>query len=301
MIGGIQRLVQSLFASAIQAIRENHQCLAAIFWLHQFIRREKDGVIQLCPVARVSPLPLPVVSCRLRTLRVIVRAPGRTHLLNLVIELLPRGREVLQQFNLAIKVQQKRRVSSSRCAFGRLRRAIVARFPIGQHLVHKLGRRFALVFHRCAHAPARVDQQAQLKGQVRLLRETLDHLRPAVFGQRKVRLLQRCHQGAVLVPHHDGQQHLARLHVHGCHRLVARGLLACWLLASGHRGHGNNCKGDQKSGIELEIHSQATHFQSIRRSKTSTVDRQCNCRRIRASCSEEAQGRQTAYPASRRN
>ena len=99
-----------------------------------------------------------------------------------------------------------------------------------QHLVHELVRSFALVFDCAGDAAAGVNQQATVKRQVRLVHQALDYLRTTIFSEREVAFLQRCHQSTMLVAHRYREQHLARLYMQRCHRLVIGCLLSVGLL-----------------------------------------------------------------------
>jgi hypothetical protein len=129
----------------------------------------------------------------------------------------PRVGKVLQQLNLAVKVNQESLVRRFAC----LGVGLGIGFRVDrQHQVHKLPRRLALAFHRSGYAAARIHQQSHPERQVAFPREALNGLRPPILGQRKVAHIQAGHQRAFFVAHRYRQQHLPRLHLQGCYRLV---------------------------------------------------------------------------------
>ena len=167
----VEGLVQRLLAPAIHAVRKNHQRLPAVLRLHQLVRREKDGIVELRSTAPAAPLPVAIVSGGLWTLAVVLGARGRAHLVDFMVKFFSRCGEVLQQFDLAIEVDQERLVfGRSRVRDGRRSRRscsrmtgtrrIGARLVPREHLVHKLVRGLALVFHRSRDATAGVNEQA---------------------------------------------------------------------------------------------------------------------------------------------
>jgi len=144
----------------------------------------------------------------------------RPHVVQLVVQLVARVGKVLQQLDLAVKVNEKRLIGLRGSASSRSRLGIRR-----QHQVDKLARRFAFAFHRGGYAAARVNKESHTEREVALPRKALDGLGPAVLGQREVAHLQRGHQRTLLVAHGHRQHHFARLNLQG--RWLAAGGLLC--------------------------------------------------------------------------
>ena len=130
------------------------------------------------------------------------------------MQLFARRGKVLEQFDLAVEVEEKGLVGLRSClGIGR------------QHLVHELAGRLALVLHGARQAAAGVHQQSKAEGQVRLPRKALDGLRTAILGEREIALLQGGDQCAFFVAHRDRKHDFARFHLQAQCRLIGRGLL----------------------------------------------------------------------------
>src|SRR5215471_9245775 len=56
-LGGFNRSVQRFFASAVHAVRENHNSFASRLLLHQFIGSKIDGVIKVSAASSVMAIP----------------------------------------------------------------------------------------------------------------------------------------------------------------------------------------------------------------------------------------------------
>lgn len=111
-------------------------------------------------------------------------------------KLFARGSEILQEFNLAIEVDEESLV---------LLRA--------QCAVEKGVTRAALLIEDTPLAEACVNKQPEGEGKIALAREILDGLRAAIFFDREVGLIQGCDDLAVLVT--DGCVDRHELHFGG--------------------------------------------------------------------------------------
>ena len=176
---------------------------------------EIDGVIELgtAAAARLAGAAVVAVS-GFRALAGAAGGAGGPHVVELAVQFFARRREVLQQLNLAVEVDEERLIGSGAGLGIR-----------GEHLVDKLFAGLALVVQGAGDAAAGVNQQAEPEGQVALVSEALDGLRAAVFREREVARLEAGDQRAVLVAHGDGEDDLASLNPEGCGRLVRIGLL----------------------------------------------------------------------------
>ena len=103
-------------------------------------------------------------------------------------------RQVLQQLDLAIKVDYKRTV-----------------FRGGNHLVEKGPAGSTLLVQIVAFAHAGINQQANRQRKVRLLVEIADRLRLAVLFQHKIVFGEAGHDLAMLIP--NGHRQSDDLHI----------------------------------------------------------------------------------------
>ena len=46
-LGGLDRALQVSLAATVDAVRENNESLSTLLFFHQFIRRQKNGVVKL--------------------------------------------------------------------------------------------------------------------------------------------------------------------------------------------------------------------------------------------------------------
>ena len=161
--------------------------------LHEFIRGKENRVVKqsasaaMAPTAaatagRASTTRIPTTSgitpsapriasttAGRASARVISIALRWLDLLCGRCQLLPRRSQVLQQLDLMIEVDYKRRVSA-----------------LAHYLIEERFAGLALVRQHLRNASAGVDEQSEFEWQVRLAYEVFDRLWTAVFVQRKI-------------------------------------------------------------------------------------------------------------------
>ena len=181
-IRGIDGVVEGVFAAAIHAVREDDDCLAAFLVLHQFVAGQKDCVVELAGIAGTCGA-LAVVARGLRTFGVVVTFARCAQVIEFLVNLVARGREVFEELDLAVEVDEEGLVGMAGARLG------------GDHRIDELGRCFAYLFEGGSDRVACLDQQADFVGLVCVAAEGLDGLRAAVFSEGEVVLVEGWERG----------------------------------------------------------------------------------------------------------
>ena len=219
------------------------QRLAPGFRLHQIVRSEINGIVELRTAAgRLRLSGSAVVSSSFGTLPIVVLLGRWSHRVNLLVQLFAGVGEVLKQLHFAIEMDEECLASRNgiRC-LGRRRGSRCAGRAAGrgtgrQHQVDELFRCFTFGIHGRHHAAARINQQSDAEREIGLVGEALDHLRPAIFGESEVAGREVLYQGAFLVNYRYRQQDFARLHLDGGHGLRGGRLLGSARAAGAGKG-----------------------------------------------------------------
>ncbi len=234
-VGPLRRLdgvLQRLLASAIHSVGKDDHRLAAFLFPHDFVRCEIDRVVKrgaashsprISPTAAgitattgISTAPASVPGARIVFGRRDLQQPERR------LQFLVRRGQVLQQFHLAIEVNQEGLVL------------------VAQQAGEKAAAGVALIRQNAPLAHAGIHQQPQRQLQIGLARKICDCLRAPVFFQFEIVLTQIRYDLAFLVA--NGGEHIHHLDVHRDGGLILRGFVL-----SGQRSFGSNQQKQQRT------------------------------------------------------
>jgi hypothetical protein len=162
----LDRALEVSLAASVYPVSEDDESLPARLLFHQFVRRQKNGVIKLGATALMrAGIGIAGVVRIVRSFAI----RRRLEQLERGFQLFARRRQVLQQFYFMIKVNEKSFVGG-----------------LHHHLIEKAAARVTLRIEDIGLTAAGVNQQAQGKREIRFLGKIPDGLRPTVFLQGEI-------------------------------------------------------------------------------------------------------------------
>jgi len=179
-------------AADVVAVAQNEEGLAALLVLHDFIRRQVDGIGEDCGV-RAAPAGATRAAGTSGPCTAPALHPVAFEQVQRGVQFLRRRCQVLQEFHFVAVLDEKRLVLAGT-----------------QHMLQEGSAGPALLFQHVRFARRRIDEQSHGERQIALPREVANDLRAAVLAEREIFLDQVLDDAAILVA--DGDEDIDDLH-----------------------------------------------------------------------------------------